>query len=95
MRANVQFSIVLEKIGPLEAEQKGLMKKVQKSQLRVESLEKALDVVEKEVSEMRSRLDTLSGSISLIKSYIQIVTLIPLYLLLYSFVHICPHFYST
>ena len=57
VRANVQFSIVLEKIGPLESEQKGLMKKVQKSQMRIENLEKALDVVETEVSEMRCRFD--------------------------------------
>ena len=57
VRANVQFSIVLEKIGPLEGEQRGLMKKVQKSQMRVENLEKALDVVEQEVAEMRCRFD--------------------------------------
>eukprot|EP00116_Pleurobrachia_bachei_P011136 sb/3471398/ len=43
--------------GPLETEQKGLMKKVQKSQARVESLEKALGVVEQEVAEMRKRFD--------------------------------------
>ena len=33
----------------------GLMKKVQKSQMRIENLEKALDVVEQEVTEMRCR----------------------------------------
>ncbi|XP_074620352.1 cytoplasmic dynein 2 heavy chain 1-like [Acropora palmata] len=55
--ANVKFSVVLEKIEPLENEQAQLEKNLGKSQQRLVKLGNALDKVDREVAEMRKRFE--------------------------------------
>ncbi|KAM7436007.1 Cytoplasmic dynein 2 heavy chain 1 [Porites harrisoni] len=55
--ANVKFSVVLEKIEPLENEQAQLEKNLAKSQQRLVKLGNALDKVDREVAEMRKRFE--------------------------------------
>ncbi|EDO38992.1 predicted protein [Nematostella vectensis] len=57
VRANVKFSVVLEKIEPLENEQAQLQRNLDKSQQRLEKLGRALDKVDHEVAEMRNRFE--------------------------------------
>ncbi|XP_066286377.1 cytoplasmic dynein 2 heavy chain 1-like isoform X1 [Branchiostoma lanceolatum] len=57
VRANVEFSRVLEKIEPLETEQAGLKKNLQKAEHRMEKLQKALDAVDQKVAELRDKFE--------------------------------------
>jgi dynein heavy chain 2, cytosolic len=53
--ANMQFSEVLEKIGPLEAESNKLQQHLQQSQDRLKSLSADLEAIDKTVRELTSR----------------------------------------
>uniref|UniRef100_A0A8C5EPV0 Cytoplasmic dynein 2 heavy chain 1 n=1 Tax=Gouania willdenowi TaxID=441366 RepID=A0A8C5EPV0_GOUWI len=59
VKANVQYSIVLEKIEPLEREQAGLMENLRKTESRKNKLEDQLNSVGAKVSEIKNELDTL------------------------------------
>ncbi|KAJ3116477.1 Cytoplasmic dynein 2 heavy chain 1 [Phlyctochytrium bullatum] len=53
VKANIQYSIVLEKIGPLEADLQRLTKSLEASRSRVAKLKEALAAVDKNVSALR------------------------------------------
>ncbi|XP_057314672.1 cytoplasmic dynein 2 heavy chain 1-like isoform X2 [Hydractinia symbiolongicarpus] len=57
VRANIQYSKVLEKIEPLEKEQADLQKGIDKSQQRLDKLGKALDTVDKKVADMKGKFE--------------------------------------
>ncbi|RDD40688.1 Cytoplasmic dynein 2 heavy chain 1 [Trichoplax sp. H2] len=57
VKANIKFSIVLEKIEPLETEQNALKRNLDKSQARLDKLVKALNAVDKEVAAMKERFE--------------------------------------
>ncbi|XP_053400577.1 cytoplasmic dynein 2 heavy chain 1-like [Mercenaria mercenaria] len=60
VRANVQYSYVLEKIEPLEKEQNDLKKNLHKAESRMEKLSRALDEVDQKVAQYRHRFETLT-----------------------------------
>ncbi|KAJ3098912.1 Cytoplasmic dynein 2 heavy chain 1 [Phlyctochytrium planicorne] len=53
VKANIQYSVVLEKIGPLEADLQRLSKTLDASKARVSKLKEALAAVDKNVSALR------------------------------------------
>ncbi|XP_047126593.1 cytoplasmic dynein 2 heavy chain 1 isoform X1 [Hydra vulgaris] len=55
--ANVKYSKVLEKIGPLEKEQSELQKGIDKSQSRLDKLGEALSSVDKKVADMKLKFE--------------------------------------
>ena len=57
VKANVQFSVVLEKIGPLEKEKSVLQGNLDKSEAKLAKLGKALEVLDHRVSEMKVRFE--------------------------------------
>uniref|UniRef100_A0A3Q3LA71 Dynein cytoplasmic 2 heavy chain 1 n=1 Tax=Labrus bergylta TaxID=56723 RepID=A0A3Q3LA71_9LABR len=59
VKANVQYSHVLEKIEPLEREQAGLMENLRKTESRKNKLEDQLNSVGAKMSEIKNELDTL------------------------------------
>ncbi|OWF37256.1 Cytoplasmic dynein 2 heavy chain 1 [Mizuhopecten yessoensis] len=60
VKANVQFSYVLERIEPLEKEQNELLKNLQKAEARMEKLKRALDEVDNKVAQLRNRFENLT-----------------------------------
>ncbi|XP_064610087.1 cytoplasmic dynein 2 heavy chain 1-like isoform X3 [Liolophura sinensis] len=58
--ANVKFSYVLEKIEPLEKEQAGLLRNLQKAESRMEKLSHALNEVDEKVAQLRNRFEKLT-----------------------------------
>ncbi|XP_052794024.1 cytoplasmic dynein 2 heavy chain 1-like isoform X3 [Mya arenaria] len=60
VKANVQFSYVLEKIEPLEKEQNELKRNLHKAESRMEKLSRALDEVDQKVAGYRRRFETLT-----------------------------------
>uniref|UniRef100_A0A672GCW4 Dynein cytoplasmic 2 heavy chain 1 n=1 Tax=Salarias fasciatus TaxID=181472 RepID=A0A672GCW4_SALFA len=59
VKANVQYSFVLERIEPLEREQAGLMENLRKTENRKNKLEDQLNSVGAKMSEIKNELDTL------------------------------------
>ena len=59
-RANVRYSYVLEKIGPLEKEQAVLMQNLEKSQVKLEKLGMVLKALDRNVKELRDRFELLT-----------------------------------
>eukprot|EP00117_Sycon_ciliatum_P036543 scpid1236/ scgid27488/ Cytoplasmic dynein 2 heavy chain 1; Dynein heavy chain isotype 1B len=57
VKANVQYSIVLEKIEPLETEQAHLQKNLDKSQRRLEKVSAALDQVDQTVAGLKHKFE--------------------------------------
>ena len=57
VKANVRFSFVLEKIGPLEREQAGLQQNLAKSEKKLVKLGHALESLDRKVAEMRARFE--------------------------------------
>ncbi|XP_013392185.1 cytoplasmic dynein 2 heavy chain 1, partial [Lingula anatina] len=57
VRANVKFSYVLEKIEPLETEQRHLQKNLEKAEAKLAKLQKALSEVDQEVERLRNRFE--------------------------------------
>ena len=57
VKANVRYSFVLEKIGPLEREQAGLQQNLAKSETKLVKLGRALENLNKKVAEMRARFE--------------------------------------
>ncbi|XP_062407923.1 dynein cytoplasmic 2 heavy chain 1 [Sardina pilchardus] len=58
VKANVQYSHVLEKIGPLEREQAGLMDNLRKTESRKNKLEEQLNSVGQKVNELKEKFQT-------------------------------------
>ncbi len=65
--ANIRFSYVLEKIGPLEKEQTGLQHNLDKSEKKLEKLGKALAVLDQNVKDMRNRFELLTTEAAKLK----------------------------
>ncbi|KAL3878520.1 hypothetical protein ACJMK2_030860 [Sinanodonta woodiana] len=60
VKANIQYSYVLEKVEPLEKEQAELRKKLQRAEARMEKLSRDLDEVDAKVASLRKRFETLT-----------------------------------
>ncbi|XP_067663541.1 cytoplasmic dynein 2 heavy chain 1-like isoform X1 [Haliotis asinina] len=60
VKANVQYSYVLEKIEPLENEQNELRKNLEKAESRMSRLSTALNEVDNKVAQLRNRFETLT-----------------------------------
>ena len=60
VKANIRFSFVLEKIGPLEAEQAGLVQNLEKSEVKLEQLGKILESLDRKVQQMKHRFEQLT-----------------------------------
>ncbi|CAL1541204.1 unnamed protein product [Lymnaea stagnalis] len=60
VRANVQYSYVLEKIEPLEKEQNELKRNLDKAEARMSKLSQALGEVDRKVASLRNRFETLT-----------------------------------
>ncbi|KAL2095874.1 hypothetical protein ACEWY4_008022 [Coilia grayii] len=58
VKANVQYSHVLEKIGPLEREQAGLMENLRKTESRKNKLEEQLNSVGQKVNELKEKFQS-------------------------------------
>lgn len=65
--ANIRFSYVLEKIGPLEKEQAGLQHNLDKSEKKLEKLGKALATLDQNVKDMRNRFELLTTEAAKLK----------------------------
>ena len=65
--ANIRFSYVLEKIGPLEKEQAGLQQNLDKSEVKLEKLGKALTALDQKVKNMRDRFELLTTEAAKLK----------------------------
>ena len=60
VKANVRYSYVLEKIGPLEEEQAALVQNLERSEKRLVKLGKVLEALDLKVQEMKSRFELLT-----------------------------------
>ncbi|KAJ8297986.1 LOW QUALITY PROTEIN: hypothetical protein KUTeg_024517 [Tegillarca granosa] len=60
VKANVQFSYVLEKIEPLENEQNELQKNLRRAEAKMEKLSEALNKVDQKVAQLRNRFENLT-----------------------------------
>ncbi|KAK3801155.1 hypothetical protein RRG08_006872 [Elysia crispata] len=60
VRANIQYSYVVEKIEPLETEQNELRKNLEKAESRMAKLSKALGEVDRKVASLRNRFESLT-----------------------------------
>ena len=60
VKANIRFSYVLEKIGPLEAEQAVLTQNLEKSEVKLAKLVKVLELLDRKVQQMRDRFEQLT-----------------------------------
>ena len=60
VKANIRFSYVLEKIGPLEAEQTGLVQSLERSEAKLAKLVKILESLDHKVQQMRNRFEQLT-----------------------------------
>ena len=60
VKANVRYSFVLEKIGPLENEQAALKRNLDKSEEKMIKLGKALEILDRHVKELRDRFELLT-----------------------------------
>ena len=66
-KANVRYSFVLERIGPLEAEQATLKNSLDKSEARLEKLGRALEIMDRKVQEMRDKFEQLTTEAAKLK----------------------------
>ena len=60
VKANVRFSYVLEKIGPLEAEQAALSQNIKSSEKKLEKLARVLEELDQKVQQMKGRFELLT-----------------------------------
>ena len=60
VKANVRFSYVLEKIGPLEAEQAALVQNLERSEVKLAKLAKILESLDHKVHQMKTRFEQLT-----------------------------------
>ena len=60
VKANVRYSYVLEKIGPLEAEQAELVQNLEKSEKKLAKLAKVLEALDEKVHQMKTRFEVLT-----------------------------------
>lgn len=60
VKANIRFSYVLEKIGPLEEEQATLIQNLDKSEKRLAKLLRVLEALDRKVQEMKNRFEQLT-----------------------------------
>uniref|UniRef100_A0AAR2JK60 Cytoplasmic dynein 2 heavy chain 1 n=1 Tax=Pygocentrus nattereri TaxID=42514 RepID=A0AAR2JK60_PYGNA len=77
VKANVQYSHVLEKIQPLEAEQAGLIENLRKTESRKNKLEAQLNSVGEKVDEISEELDTLPKRVQLAAAFITYLSAAP------------------
>ena len=57
VKANIQYSVVLEKIGPLEKEKTMLQGNLDKSELKLSKLGDALKIIDRRVADMKARFE--------------------------------------
>ena len=57
VKANIRYSYVLEKIGPLEKEQAALQGNLEQSEAKLSKLSKVLEALDKKVADMRLRFE--------------------------------------
>ncbi|XP_074649972.1 cytoplasmic dynein 2 heavy chain 1-like [Tubulanus polymorphus] len=67
VKANVQYSYVLERIEPLETEQTQLKKNLAKAESRMEKLSKALDDVDRKVASLRDKFEKFTTEAAKLK----------------------------
>ncbi|CAH1776602.1 unnamed protein product [Owenia fusiformis] len=67
VKANVKYSYVLEKIGPLEAEQATLQKNLDKAMSRMSKLSQGLEKVDRKVAGLRDRFEKLTKEATRLK----------------------------
>jgi dynein heavy chain 2 len=67
VKANVKYSYVLEKIGPLEKEQNGLKENLEHSEERLAKLMSVLGKLDQKVKEMRTRFELLTTEAAKLK----------------------------
>ena len=60
VKANVRFSYVLEKIGPLEAEQAALSQNIESSEKKLGKLARVLEELDQKVQQMKGRFELLT-----------------------------------
>ena len=60
VKANIRFSYVLEKIGPLEAEQAALSQNIDSSEKKLEKLARVLEELDQKVQQMKGRFELLT-----------------------------------
>ena len=60
VKANIRFSFVLEKIGPLEAEQAALSQNIESSERKLVKLARVLDELDQKVHQMKLRFEQLT-----------------------------------
>ena len=60
VKANIRFSYVLEKIGPLEAEQAALTLNLERSEVKLAKLVKVLESLDRIVQQMRDKFEQLT-----------------------------------
>uniref|UniRef100_A0A8B9KYT5 Dynein cytoplasmic 2 heavy chain 1 n=1 Tax=Astyanax mexicanus TaxID=7994 RepID=A0A8B9KYT5_ASTMX len=77
VKANVQYSHVLEKIQPLESEQAGLMENLRKTESRKNKLEGQLNSVGEKVDEISEELATLPKRVQLAAAFITYLSAAP------------------
>ena len=67
VKANIKYSFVLEKIEPLESEQNGLQKSLEKSEEKLKRLMSFLTKIDQKVKEMRARFEALTTEAAKLK----------------------------
>ena len=67
VKANIKYSYVLEKIGPLEAEQNALQKNLEISEEKLVKLQGYLGKIDRKVKEMRGRFEVLTTEAAKLK----------------------------
>ncbi len=67
VKANVRYSFVLERIGPLEMEQAGLKSSLDRSEGRLVKLGKVLEALDRKVQEMRDKFEKLTTEAAKLK----------------------------
>uniref|UniRef100_A0A8C7E017 Dynein cytoplasmic 2 heavy chain 1 n=1 Tax=Oncorhynchus kisutch TaxID=8019 RepID=A0A8C7E017_ONCKI len=77
LKANVQYSHVLERIQPLEREQAGLLENLRKTESRKTKLEEQLNSVGQKVDEITEELDTLPKRAMLAAAFITYLSAAP------------------
>uniref|UniRef100_A0A7N6AJF6 Cytoplasmic dynein 2 heavy chain 1 n=1 Tax=Anabas testudineus TaxID=64144 RepID=A0A7N6AJF6_ANATE len=77
VKANVQYSHVLERIEPLEREQAGLLENLKKTESRKNKLEDQLNSVGARMSEIKDELDTLPMRAMLAAAFITYLSAAP------------------
>lgn len=71
VKANIQYSIALEKIAPLELDLSRLTKSLDASKERVDKLKNELDLVDQKVSELRDNFSSKTKDAEVLKSKLE------------------------